>query len=235
MSRKLWIGVTPLLATVAFAVLPVAAQATPHWFKNNVKMAEGTKALQVLSGKLTLKTVVGGSGEVTCQNVVGAVVENPTGEGPGKDETQSFNPYSCVASTCPLFAEVLAEKLPWPSELEETEVSVGVWRDLTSGVKVNVLCWESKAAKELNESEARKGEPVTAKPLGNLVSVGANKPEVKHGTSCAHPGFLEFDAGSGELEAEGSSGTVLGKTEGKLKGCALSSTGEPELLNVKNA
>ena len=226
MSRKLCIG---LIATVAFAVLPAAAQAAPHWYKNNVKIAEGTKIAQTLWGTLTLKTVVGGTGEVTCKNAVGAVIENPTGEGAGIDETQLFAPYDCVASTCPLYAEVLAEKLPWASSIEEPET--GLFRDLTTGVKVNVLCWESKAAKELAENQARKGEAVTHVPLGNVVSVGSNKPKIIHGTSAGHPGTLEFDAGSGELEVEGSGGTVLGKTEGKLRGVG---TLEQELINVKN-
>ena len=32
-----------------------------------------------------------------------------------------------------------------------------------------------------------------------------------------HPGYLEFDSGSGDLEAEGSLGTTLTTTEGHLK------------------
>jgi hypothetical protein len=33
MSRKFFAGLSPLLAVIAFAVVPAAAQAEPHWYK----------------------------------------------------------------------------------------------------------------------------------------------------------------------------------------------------------
>ncbi len=32
MTRKVYSAIVPLLAMVAFAVMPVAAQAAPHWY-----------------------------------------------------------------------------------------------------------------------------------------------------------------------------------------------------------
>jgi hypothetical protein len=45
-----------------------------------------------------------------------------------------------------------------------------------------------------------------------------------------HPGFLEFDAGSGCLEVEGSGGTVQSQTEGELRFLGYE---EQELINSK--
>ena len=201
----------------------------PHWYKNGVRIPEGSKILQTLWGVLTHKSVNGGVAEVTCKYAVGSAIENPPGGGPGTGEILLFAPYSCAASTCPLYTEVLAEKLPWDTELEEAEP--GLFRDLTTGIKLNTLCWESKADKELNETEGRKGEPATVTPLGNVVDVGALSPKVIHGVSASHPSSIEFDSGSDELEVEGSEGTVLMKIEGKLRGVG---TFEQELIRVKN-
>ena len=36
MNKKFFAGLVPLLAITAFAVMPAAAQAEPHWYKKNV-------------------------------------------------------------------------------------------------------------------------------------------------------------------------------------------------------
>jgi hypothetical protein len=43
MVKKLFMGLAPLLAIAALAVMPVVAQAeTQHWYRSGVKLAEGT-------------------------------------------------------------------------------------------------------------------------------------------------------------------------------------------------
>jgi hypothetical protein len=61
------------------------------------------------------------------------------------------------------------------------------------------------------------------------VWIGEREPKVEHGTSAAHPGFEEF-LGAGRLEQEGSFGTILGETEGKVKVLGYK---EQELINVE--
>jgi hypothetical protein len=57
------------------------------------------------------------------------------------------------------------------------------------------------------------------------------KPKVLHGTSATHPGFEEFEPGSGELEVEGSGGSVTVQLEGEDKQLGFS---EQELINAKS-
>ncbi len=108
MSKKLFIGVVPLIAAVALAVTPMAAQATPgHYFSGGLgassRVAAGEKVATIAWGTLSLTNLTTG-GKVSCHNVIGAVEENPEpgGEtGPaGVGETQSFNPYDCESEAC---------------------------------------------------------------------------------------------------------------------------------------
>jgi len=108
MSKKLFIGVVPLIAAVALAVTPMAAQATPgHYFSGGLgaasRVAAGEKVATIAWGTLSLTNLTTG-GKVSCHNVIGAVEENPEpgGEtGPaGAGETQSFNPYDCESEAC---------------------------------------------------------------------------------------------------------------------------------------
>ena len=67
--------------------------------------------------------------------------------------------------------------------------------------------------------------------VGAQPPVGGDQPSFHSATSASHPGFLEFDAGSGTLEREGSSGGVLGKIEGALKMLGFE---EEQLISTKN-
>jgi hypothetical protein len=212
MSKKL-ACLAPLAAIIAFVMVPAAAQsATPCYTKNSQLCSSikakgvGTPVEVVAYGTLTLKTVVGGTGEVTCFNAGAGTVWNEAARGGG--QTEIFATAKCASSTCPLYAEVKAEKLPWPSELEEAVPPT--IRSKTTGVKINIICWASKAASETP------GE----KPLGNAVFIGSNEPElVNKGTIAPQASLVEFEPSgtSGKLEAEGSSGTVFGQTEGHLQ------------------
>jgi len=108
MSKKLFIGVVPLIAAVAFAVTPMAAQATPaHYYSGGLGagslVAAGEKIPTIAWGTLSLTNLTTG-GKVSCHNVIGAVETNPEPgghEGPaGVGETESFNPYECESAAC---------------------------------------------------------------------------------------------------------------------------------------
>jgi len=113
MSRRFLIGLAPLVAIVAFAVMPVAAQAaagSPHYYKGEgatTIIKENVPVPVDAFGTLTLKNVATGV-SLSCHNVVGGFVENPKGSGTeighsgpaGIGETQSFNPYTCTSAAC---------------------------------------------------------------------------------------------------------------------------------------
>ena len=60
--------------------------------------------------------------------------------------------------------------------------------------------------------------------------LGTLQPSVHKGISALHPALLEYDRESGELETEGSGGTVRGKLEGETK---LLGYEEQELIDAK--
>src|SRR5262245_28931938 len=97
-KKKSFIGLAPLLAVAAFAVMPVAAQAeTQHWFRSGAKLAEGTVVpIVTFGGKVDLSwSYVGG--EFHCKTVAGGTIENPIGGGAGVGRTNSSTSYECKA------------------------------------------------------------------------------------------------------------------------------------------
>jgi hypothetical protein len=223
-NHKLFISLA-LVATTAFAVLPNVAQAVPHYYKNNVILAEGAAGKTFLEGwgTLKLKTVLGGTAEYTCRNAAGGFIENPTGGGAGVGATELFTSYQCTFTACPTFPTVLAEELPWKGELEEP--GAGEIRGRSMAVKADLQCWATKAAFE----KAARGEAEL--PNAKNVFIGTSKPKVETGTSAGHPGFLEFGPTAGTLEQEGSAGTIQGETIGKVKALGYK---EAEVINVAN-
>jgi hypothetical protein len=248
MSKKLYISFVPLLATVAFAVMPTAAQATtckeafeqstpgspvnatencPHFFRNGIgngaRIGEAEPVPVVLWGTLTLTTVTGGTGSVTCHNVIGATDENP-GTGPkgppGTDVTESFNPYNCTSASCSAFnpgasrtyISVLAEpsslgradNLHWPSHLITEGLNI---RDESELVKVNVICHIDTGTSFFNHEEISEGSnrPLCSAPPQNYLNVKLAPPELK------------FDSGSGTLHGPTGETGRTGKTENELK------------------
>src|ERR1019366_8459211 len=105
MSKKLLIGLCPLITVVAIAMTPVAAQAvlckpwTPgaigHFCRNGTKLAEfpnvtAEKTPFIDSASLALTSP---EGVVKCKNVTAGNDWNPEGGGAGKDETLVFATY----------------------------------------------------------------------------------------------------------------------------------------------
>jgi hypothetical protein len=214
MTKRLLIGLAPLLAGAALASLPAAAQATePCWTRNSnlCSTVKESPEVEVYSfGTLTLKGTKGPSFEVTCLVSTAGTIKNKVG-GKGEGQTTDFSPGLCEGTTCSAYTEILAESLPWPSLLEET--TPPTIRPKTTGIKVNVLCWASQEAKEKAIEE--KGE--AEKPLSSATFVGSLQPEYINKPS-VHPqaSLAEFGVGSGELELEGSGGTVSARVEGHL-------------------
>jgi hypothetical protein len=203
-------------ATQNFALTPQP----PHYYKNAV-LATSTPVDVTSWGTLTLKTVLGETAEVTCHVAAAGTIDNPEGGGSGVGSTQLFATYNCAYSSCPFYANVWAEKLPWPSVLEEM---TGGIRAKSTGIKVDVQCWASRTAQQT----ADRGEGEL--PLNTKTFEGEDEPKVEQGTSATTPGFLFFEAESGKLEQEGSNNTILAETSGKLKVLGYE---KQELINVK--
>jgi hypothetical protein len=227
MNKKLLIS----LAIVAFAVTPAAAQATaPHWYADNVFV---TGAPNVHGwGVLTLASTTNPGKFVECEVSEAGTVSNPGGvTGPaGVDAINMLvafgvnNSSSCVSAlTCPPAApEAFVTGYPtsgpaipnlpkWPSVLEEQPA--GVIRDKITGVNVRIECFT--AAHGFG---------------GSVTYVGSTAPCADNGTSALFPSFLEWCGGSGELEQQGSGGTIKAKLEGEVQ--FLGNFGE--LISVKN-
>ncbi len=211
MSKKLLISLAPLVATAALAVVPAVSQATePFYLKNGVKAPAA--ATQVIAwGTLTLS----GAAEITCKNAVAGNIENPA-SGAGTGSTAVFATYGCESVICTEHPGtqpgVEAKKLPWPNVLEVVE---GAVRQKSTGVDVTVGC---------------EAPPPAEHTLSGVNFIGENNPKAEHGTSALHPGFDEFGPGTGELELEGSGGTVKGGTIGQLHDLGSKSQ---ELINVE--
>jgi len=224
MKRKFLRGLVPLLAIAAVAVVPMAAQAAPHYYNNGVK--EGEEPTNAIAwGTITLAltkppSVVGTT--ITCHNAAAGQSFNPAGGGAGQGTVELFATYKCESEKNCILGEntvVVPETLPWKDLL--TEEVAGTIRQETTGVKVNIECVNASTGK-VEKSTKFKTQEGEAK---------GQRPQSKHGTSALHPGFLEFAAGAGELGAEGTGGTISGKTEGEVKTVGYN---EQELLNTAN-
>jgi hypothetical protein len=211
MSKKFFIGLAPLLALAALAVMPVAAQANPPHFtlESKTKLIPAGEPTPVVSwGVLALTNETTG-GKVECHNVVGATVENPGSgaTGPaGTVKTESFDPYNCKSAACEgaapgAFITVKAENLPWAGKLENA----------TKAGKPAIRQQSGAPFKEnptTKEGETQPGETKVnvqcqipgVGVVSEEISEGENRPYAVDGTSNNnHPSFLEFDPESGTL------------------------------------
>src|SRR5262249_29549968 len=127
MKKKFLTGIAPLVVIAAFLVIPAAAQAVPHVYKNGVIQAEGKKLRYIAWSTLqfTNPSVFGTS---ECHHAFEGFLENPTGGGAAIGQLQAFEPYECVNSSCIALGGkqivLTPEKLPWNSEVTEPEAGV---------------------------------------------------------------------------------------------------------------
>ena len=91
MRKKLLAGLVPLLAITAFAVVPAAAQASPHWYKKNVLIGSSPVTVAT-SGSLSFSVL---GAVIKCKVSDSEEIWNPVGGGPGEDLMTSFNLTMC--------------------------------------------------------------------------------------------------------------------------------------------
>ena len=200
----------PDVASTACDIGAYEFQVPPHYYVNGAKVKEGAAAKTYIAwGNITLKGTKGSisGGHVTCHNAVGGSLLNPLGAAAGEGQVQVFAPFACEQELfCPAKTTAVAEKaenLPWHSLL--TEEVPFIIRQESTGVKLNVQCFEGA----LTIAELKFAVPaIERKGL---------RPKTVEGTEALHPGLLEVDSESGEMELEGSGGGTLGRPEGAVK------------------
>jgi hypothetical protein len=147
MSRKSMAGLVPLLALIAFAVVPAAAQAAPHWYKKNA-LVGSTPIATTTVGTLTLNTL---GAAIKCKVNDKEEIWNPAGGTAGEDVMTGFALIGCknkiATAACPKGPiSVIAENLPWRTLLVTTPPPGSVIRDFIFGVRLNVGCSNSAGA-----------------------------------------------------------------------------------------
>jgi hypothetical protein len=240
MFKKPFIGLAPLLAVAAFAVMPVSAQAAGHYYSNGLKIAEASKKTVIAWGTITLAGVKGGTlpNHITCHNAAGGTIENPVGGGAGVGSTEVFVAYQCESENiCPAgtVGKATAERIAnnglgagkeagWPNVLSEP--SVGLWRTESSRMKVDIGCFLATEP----ETRAAGEHWVEIGGYGTETAGELQKPETHKGTGAMHPGSVVFGVGSGELQGESHGSELTAKTEGEVKTLGYLNQ---ELINVK--
>jgi hypothetical protein len=229
MSRKLRMGFATALLGAVFAVMPAAAQAVPHFYKNKLIAPEesggpGAEGTDIIAwGTLTLQTKT--VGVITCLNEFAGDAYNPVGGGAGEGKIDGYVAYDCKNELCEsAFAskqEIIPEGLEkfgeWETKL--TEAVVGQPRLKTGNSTLN--------------SPTQIKFLIKCPPAGlgeiNTKSKGELNPLVSNGTSIGlAPSKVVFDAASGELEI---ANVKEGKAEGSLKVMGYEGS---ELISSKN-
>jgi hypothetical protein len=231
MGKKL-VSVVPLLAVIAFAMVPAVAQAAKvdRYISEGTAIPEGVQVPTITWGNLTLTGQQTGS-EISCHNAIGGYVENPTNGGPGQGATEAFATWNCVTNyTCPAGTRggAAPSLLPWLGALETVSAKIRSNADKTigaGGTRVIIGC----TAPIFSNADFPETTGGTAElTQGSVFVVGAQTSDplapagAKKGTSALHPGFYEWDSASGFLEEEEpnesghGNGTVTGKTSGKV-------------------
>jgi hypothetical protein len=101
MKRRFLIGLAPLFAIAAFAVMPVAAQAaTQHWYQNATLATAGEEIPVVTFGNEENLSQTSGLGEINCKGVGGGVIDNPLGGGAGEGKSNASSFYECKSAKC---------------------------------------------------------------------------------------------------------------------------------------
>jgi len=208
MKRKKLLALAPLLAIVVFAVMPAAAQAAPHWFKNGAILEEGELGDSSSSG---LDTIAWGTltlgnptlGALKCENIFAGDAKNPTGGGAGQASVDSFTPFDCTSAPCEGAGghlEVIPEGLTkfgeWTAELVEEggviKLKTGNKEEASkTKIQFEVICAAAAIAIKFH------GELSPKADNGSEIGVAPSK--------------LTFSAASGTLESTAGPGEVTGK------------------------
>jgi hypothetical protein len=254
MFKKRFIGLVPLLATAALAVMPVAGQAaTQHWYKSGIIAMAGEEVPVVTFGEEGNLSSTNGALEFNCRTVGGGTIENPVGGGAGVGRTNSLNFYECKAQKCE--QEVLAKfgvpgRWTITSENNPAATKEPAFPGWTGALEESTVAGTSSIREKIGEpfvtfttpapsGMIRETDACIVSSTGQMALVaiaeGELKPEIGaakignlNGNGASKPSKVVFDkAGTGALES-----AEVGPEpwEGQLKYLGYN---EQELITVK--
>jgi hypothetical protein len=242
MSKKLSLGLAPLLVIAAFVMTPTSAlgaaeitwpsctaPACPHVYKNGTIGAEGEPVQEISWGNSQFHNTK--LGEVECHNIHAGFLVNPTGGGRAVGKVQAFFPYECTDETCTLALGEIKVKagstLPWKAEVMENALKEFFQKTGFKGPTVNK---KANPATEPGQVEININCTATGaadffgvqyyKILNNGISIGSIPDEEQLQPEGATGRSLESEA-FGPLESARKSDRVMGY-------------GGQELIEVKN-
>jgi len=176
MSKKLLIGLAPMLATAAFVVMPTVAQAAPHYYVAKVIAPAGKTFPSIAWGTLTLANSNPAIQPLSCENAIIGDYTNPTGGGAGEGETDNFATIDCADIECPeesgVELQVHSEALPWASLLVESGTKILLE---TKSATVVVGCYVAHTSTLVAAPTTCKGasDPELINGSGNLSQVAS--------------------------------------------------------------
>jgi hypothetical protein len=181
-KKKALMGVAPLFAVAAFAVAPAVAQAEPHWYANNLKIAEGEAVPVTVAGVINLNTKEEGKAEYTikCKVAGKTTVVNPVGGAAGTNEFSEYTLSACAVSKkvspCPIGSALSATvtTLPWAAKLGPGAGKLIL--DLISNVSVEYKCGATAFRTFSGSFQPR--VQTSAKTGGGVISFGLNSGEL---------------------------------------------------------
>src|SRR5271167_1324638 len=106
-SKKLVMGLAPVIAVAAVFVMPALAQGAPRWFING-KLAEAKHEALVAQGAITLQNQL--LGKINCQTIAPGSVWNEGEKGLG--QTEGYASYGCRAEPTPCPGTFLTAEQP---------------------------------------------------------------------------------------------------------------------------
>ena len=200
MRRRPFIRLAPLLATASLVALPAVAQATPHYYVDGVKAAEGKMFPSISWGTLTLvERNPERSPPLSCENAVLGEYKNPTGGDAGEAVTDNVATANCADTECPeedgLEPQVHSENLPWGGGLVESAANILLE---TKKTELVVGCYDT-------HTSTLAGSPT--------ICTGGSDPELKNGAGTLSQGASKilFTGQSDKLEC-----VVAGAEEGAI-------------------
>jgi len=249
--RRTFLRLAPVLALAiaVFVMVPAAAQAEPHFYKNGtVLKAESGKqckepspcfeespgehageGLPIIAwGTLVLETKTVGT--ITCQNEFGGQIWNPTGGGAGETSVRAYNAYNCTNEACEAGFKAKQEIIAEGLGSNETTKEFGQWLGkLTEPV---VGTFRLKIGNTVENSPTQIKFLIkcgVATEFIKVKSTGELTPKLINGTVIGSgPAKIEFGTGSGELEI---SKVKEGKVQESLKAFGY---GAGEVIKVAN-
>jgi hypothetical protein len=204
MNMKRFLGFVPLLAVVVFVMIPAAAQAEPHQYKNGTITAEGVKVPQIAWGTLQLENV--NVGLIECKNIFAGNGQNPVGGGAAEGELEAYSAFNCKSASCEAAGKAVEV---FPLGLDNPKL--GSWEIHT--VENPAGTFKLKVGNKLAANATQIKFKIVCAEVINVEFHGELFPNTKNGTSIgASPSKVEFlGATSGELESGLGNGTVKGK------------------------